>query len=308
MLLVVLIIVIAVGLLSILKGDKTVESLVSIYTDDESRFYEWKDINVHFKDEGYGRPIVFLHGSSSSLQTWDKLTSYLKNNARIIRMDLPGFGLTGPHPERDYSLNAYIQFLDGFTKHIGIPQFIIAGNSWGGMLAWYYASLRQQEVSGVILIDAAGYKMNKIPKRFLMCRSFIGRWVLKYTMPRWLIKAGLEEVYSIRDMIDNAEVTRYIDLSLREGNRQAFLDFVDKRERPNLRLLQHIQSPALILWGRLDNLYKVEQAFTFQENLPNSLAAIIENAGHVPMEEAPDVCAGHIRKFLEGFISFERGT
>ena len=223
-------------------------------------------------------------------------------------MDLPGFGLTGPHPERDYSLNGYIQFLDAFTKHIGIAQFIIAGNSWGGMLAWYYAAQRQQEVSGLILIDAAGYKMNRIPKRFVACRSHIGRWMLRYTMPRWLIKAGLEEVYSIRDMIDNAEVTRYIDLSLREGNRQAFLDFVDKRERPNLRLLQHIQSPALILWGRLDNLYKVEQAFTFQENLPNSLVAIIENAGHVPMEEAPDVCAGHIREFLEGFISFERGT
>lgn len=299
MLLVVLFIVIAIGILSMLKRDKAVTSLVSIYADDDSVFFKWKDINVHFKDEGRGIPVIFLHGSSSSLHTWDKLTSYLKNHARIIRVDLPGFGLTGPHPEKDYSMKAYIQFLDAFAKFLDVGPFIIAGNSWGGLLAWNYALQHQQKVSGLILIDAAGYKMSKIPKRFLACRYLMGRWILKYTMLKWLIKTGLREVYSIREIIDNAEVTRYIDLSLRAGNRQAFLDFVRKRERPDLKLLQHIQSPTLILWGRLDNLYNVEQAFVFQENLPNATVAIVENAGHVPMEEAPDVCAAHILEFLD---------
>jgi pimeloyl-ACP methyl ester carboxylesterase len=299
MLFVVLIIVFGIGLLNILKRDRTVDSLVSIYADDESGFYKWKGINVHFKDEGRGRSIIFLHGTSSSLHTWDKLTPYLKSHVRIIRVDLPGFGLTGPHPERDYSTKAYIQFLDEFTKFLNISSFFVAGNSWGGLLAWNYASRHQQKVSGLILIDAAGFRMSKIPKRFLACRSIIGRWILKHTMLRWLIKAGLQEVYSTYHITDNAEVTRYIDLSLRAGNRQAFLDFVRKRERPDLKLLQHIQSPTLILWGRLDNLYNVEQAFVFQENLPNATVAIVENAGHVPMEESPDVCATHIRKFLD---------
>lgn len=94
-------------------------------------------------------------------------------------------------------------------------------------------------------------------------------------------------------------VTRYMDLTLRAGNRQAFLDFIRKRERPDLKLLQRIQSPALILWGRLDDMYSVEQAFVFQENLSSAIVAIVENAGHVPMEEAPDVCAGHIREFID---------
>lgn len=90
-----------------------------------------------------------------------------------------------------------------------------------------------------------------------------------------------------------------MDLSLRAGNRQAFLDFVDKRERPSLKLLKHITSPTMILWGRLDRLYDVEHAFVFQENLSDARLAIVENAGHVPMEEAPDVCALHIREFLD---------
>ena len=299
MLLIVFIIVITAALLSQLKRDKTFEALTPTYADGHSSFYKWKGINVHFKDEGSGIPIIFLHGTSSSLHTWDKLTSYLKNHVRIIRMDLPGFGLTGPHPEKDYSLNAYIQFLEPFTKYIGVSQFIIAGNSWGGLLAWYYASQHQQKVAGLILIDAAGYRMSKIPKRFLACRYILGRWILRHTMSRWLIKNGLKEVYSISGLIDNSMVTRYMDLTLRAVNRQAFLDFIRKRERPDLKLLQRIQSPALILWGRLDDMYSVEQAFVFQENLSSAIVAIVENAGHVPMEEAPDVCAGHIREFID---------
>jgi pimeloyl-ACP methyl ester carboxylesterase len=299
MLLIVFIIVITAALLSQLKRDKTFEGLTSIYADDHSSFYKWKGIDVHFKDEGGGIPIIFLHGTSSSLHTWDKLTSYLKNDGRIIRMDLPGFGLTGPHPEKDYSLNAYIQFLDAFTKYIGVSQFIIAGNSWGGLLAWYYASQHQQKVAGLILIDAAGYRMSKIPKRFLACRYILGRWILRHTMSRWFIKNGLKDVFSISGLIDNSMVTRYMDLTLRAGNRQAFLDFIRKRERPDLKLLQRIHSSTLILWGRLDNMYGVEQAFAFQENLSNAIVAIVENAGHVPMEEAPDVCARHIREFID---------
>ena len=299
MLLLVLITIIIIALLSQLKLDKTFEALVPIYADGQSEFYKWKGINVHFKDEGRGIPIIFLHGSSSSLHTWDKLTSHLKNELRVIRVDLPGFGLTGPHPERDYSLNAYIQFLDAFTKYIGVSRFILAGNSWGGLLAWYYASQQQQKVAGLILIDAAGYRISRIPKRFLACSYAVGRWMLRRTMSRWLIKLGLNEVYGVPGLVDNAVVTRYMDLSLRAGNRQAFLDFMYKRERPNVELLHHIQSPTLILWGRLDNLYAVEQAFAFQENLSNATVAIVEDAGHVPMEEAPDICAGHIRKFID---------
>jgi pimeloyl-ACP methyl ester carboxylesterase len=299
MLLSIFIILTTTLILSQLKQDKSFEALAPIYTDSQSRFYKWKGISVHFKDEGQGIPIILLHGTSASLHTWDKLTTYLKDHVRIIRVDLPGFGLTGPHPERDYSLNAYLQFLDVFTEYIEVSQCIITGNSWGGLLAWYYAAQRQQKVKGLILIDAAGYPMSTIPKRFLACRYMLGRWILRTAMSRWLIKIGLREVYAVSGLIDHSLVTRYMDLSLRAGNRQAFLDFMHKRERPDLKLLQHIYAPALILWGRLDNLYSVERAFAFKENISKAKVAIIENTGHVPMEEAPDVCAWHILKFVD---------
>jgi pimeloyl-ACP methyl ester carboxylesterase len=298
-LLLLLIILVATVLLSLIKLDKNFDELMQVYADSHSNFYKWKGINVHFKDEGRGIPIIFFHGTSSSLHTWDKLTSTLKNHYRIIRMDLPGFGLTGPHPERDYSLSAYVQFVDAFTKHLDISHFILAGNSWGGMLAWYYSSQHQEKILGLILIDAAGYRMTKIPKRFIAVRYMFGRWVIRYTMSKWMVKIGLKEAYSVPHLIDNAVVTRYADLMLRTGNRLAFLDFAKGREWPDLKLLLLIHSPTLILWGKLDSMYNVEQAYRFKENLSRATIAIVENAGHVPMEEAPEVCARHICEFVD---------
>jgi pimeloyl-ACP methyl ester carboxylesterase len=192
----------------------------------------------------------------------------------------------------------YVKFLDDFMKHVNISHFIVAGNSWGGLLAWYYSSQNQHKVTGLILIDAAGYKMSRIPKRFLAYRHIFGRWVLRYTVSAWLVKMGLKEVYSSADLIDNFMVTRYLNLTLREGNRQAFLDFIHDREWPDLKLLSLIQSPTLILWGRLDRMYNVEQAFAFLENLSNAVVAIVEDTCHMTMEEAPDVCAKHIHQFV----------
>jgi pimeloyl-ACP methyl ester carboxylesterase len=298
MLYLLLIIAIAIALLSLVRLDKRFQALVPLYTDSQSSFFVWKGINVHFKDEGHGIPIILLHGTSSSLHTWDKLASSLKRYYRIIRMDLPGFGLTGPRPDRDYSLNAYVQFINAFAQHLEVSRFILAGNSWGGLLAWYYSSQHQQKVLGLILIDAAGHRMSKIPKRFVACGSILGRWAIRHTMFKKMVKMGLQEAYGNPHLIDDAMVKRYRDLMLREGNRLAFLDFVKVRKWPDLRLLSIIHSPTLILWGRLDHIYNVEQAFAFKKILPHAALAIVENAGHVPMEEEPDICARHILEFI----------
>ena len=73
-------------------------------------------MNVHYRDEGKGETIILLHGTGASLHTWDKWTDKLKNNYRVIRLDLPAYGLTGPHPENKYSISEYSKFLTLICK------------------------------------------------------------------------------------------------------------------------------------------------------------------------------------------------
>ena len=67
----------------------SVETLKGQYTDSNSQFISVDGLEVHYKDEGSGFPIVLLHGTSASLHTWDAWTEELIKNYRVIRMDLP---------------------------------------------------------------------------------------------------------------------------------------------------------------------------------------------------------------------------
>lgn len=87
--------------------DRPVDSLKARWAPAPSQFITVQGMQVHLRDEGPKddpEPIVLLHGTSASLHTWDGWVDALKGQRRVIRIDLPGFGLTGPAPDNDYRL------------------------------------------------------------------------------------------------------------------------------------------------------------------------------------------------------------
>jgi pimeloyl-ACP methyl ester carboxylesterase len=95
-------------------------------------------MRVHVRDEGPRedpRPIVLLHGTSSSLHTWNGWAQALRSERRVIRFDLPGFGLTGPAPDGDYAIDHYVAFMRQMLDHYGIEHCVLVGNSFGGWIA-----------------------------------------------------------------------------------------------------------------------------------------------------------------------------
>ena len=71
------------------------DDLIQKYSLKNSKFMDLYGINVHYCDEGRGEVILLLHGVFSSLHTFNKWTEILSQSYRVIRLDLPGFGLTG---------------------------------------------------------------------------------------------------------------------------------------------------------------------------------------------------------------------
>ena len=92
------------------KSDIPLEELKGKYCNVASKFIEMDGMNVHYKIEGEGNPIVLIHGTGSVLQTWDEWTdSLVRHNYKVIRLDMPGFGITGPRKDNDYSIKMYVK-------------------------------------------------------------------------------------------------------------------------------------------------------------------------------------------------------
>ena len=116
---------------------------------------------------------MLFNGTSASLHTWDGWTAALQKERRVIRMDLPGFGLTGPAPDGDYRMERYADFIVALMDQLGVRQAVLAGNSLGGGIAWRTAVQHPDRVSLLVLVDASGYSLQStsLPFGFRLAQS-----------------------------------------------------------------------------------------------------------------------------------------
>ncbi|MCA0931796.1 alpha/beta hydrolase [Lutimonas saemankumensis] len=286
------------------QKDLSLEELKSTYAQPPSQFETMDGMQVHFRDEGNAKgktPIVLIHGTGASLHTFDIWTGQLKKEYRVIRMDLPGFGLTGPFPDRNYSMERYTMFLKAFLTRRGVSKCILGGNSLGGAIAWQFAAKNPDRVEKLILIDAAGYPMESEsrPIAFTLARIPLLNKALTYITPRSMVRSSVENVYADKSKVSDALVERYFKLTLRAGNRQALVDrMAMENDMKKADRIKDIVQPTLVLWGQQDRLIPVENAHRFHKDLPNSQLVILSNSGHVPMEESPDESLNSLLNFL----------
>ncbi len=293
-------------LVSFLFGyrDIPVHALKESYAQAPSAFLTVDGMQVHYRDQGNPKdslPVVLIHGTGASLHTFDDWSDELQKEHRVIRMDLPGFGLTGPFPNRNYSMDHYVKFTEKFLSSLGISQCILGGNSLGGAIAWQFTAKNPQKVNKLILIDAAGYplKSQSVPLGFRLARIPVLNKVLTFITPRRMVRSSVENVYADPSKVTESLVDRYFDLTLRDGNRQALVDrMAAEADWDHTAKIKSIAQPTLVLWGEKDLLIPVSYAHRFHRDLPKSTLVILENTGHVPMEESPEKSLVPVLEFL----------
>jgi pimeloyl-ACP methyl ester carboxylesterase len=147
------------GIASLMRPDIPVERLLDTYTYPGSRFLDFDGMQIHYTSEGDGEPLLLIHGTFASLHTWDDWTPKLQGDFRVIRLDLPGFGLTGPQPDNDYSTKATLYILEALRRELDIERWSIAGNSLGGGIALAYARHFPDQTHKLILLNAAAGRL-----------------------------------------------------------------------------------------------------------------------------------------------------
>ncbi len=293
-----IIIIVLLLIASSVRPDIPVEQLKPKYANEHSKFVTIDGLTVHYRDEGAGFPVVLLHGSPSSLHTWDALARNLSSHYRVIRMDLPGYGLTGPNPAHDYSTRSYLDFLDAFLKAVHVDDCYLIGHSFGGRIAAEFAYKKKARVKKLVLIASSGYPQNEDAMPAVkMARSPLLRPLVRYATPRFFIGMNVREAYGTKDVPEET-IDRYYDLLRREGNRETFIAMCNRKPDDISSHVKTIQASALIIWGDRDTSIPVEYAERFHRDSAKSRMVIYTGAGHVPHEVMPERTASDILAFL----------
>lgn len=285
------------------EPDRSVAALSARWAQAPSQLLEVQGMQVHLRDEGPRddpMPLVLLHGTSDSLHTWNGWAQALVPHKRVIRFDLPAFGLTGPQPQGDYSIEAYVRFVLAVMDKLQVNKAVLGGNSLGGQIAWGVAVAAPQRVGSLILVDAAGYPMEpqSVPIGFLIARMPGLRSAMEYVLPRPLVESSVRNVYAHPERVTPELVDRYFELTLRTGNRKALAQRMDERLWGDQEKIKTIRQPTLILWGAQDRLIPLENAHRFAADIAGAQLVVLEGLGHVPQEEDATASVAAVRSFL----------
>ena len=282
--------------------DKPRHALEAQYARRPSTFIEVAGIRLHLRDTGPrdAPALVMLHGFGSSLDTWNSWAGQLSADHRVIRFDLPGFGLTGTDPTGDYSDARTIAVILTLLDRLGVQRATLIGNSMGGRIAWAFAATHPDRVSKLVLVSPDGFaspgtEYDKKPDVPLMMR------VLPYTLPMFMLRPNLEAAYADPSKMSEASLLRTRDMMLAPGVRRAVLARMEQTmlRDPRPRLAR-ITATALLLWGDKDALIPISNAQDYLAAMPDARLVTLPGIGHLPQEEAPAESLVPLRAFLDG--------
>lgn len=257
--------------------------------------------HLHVRDDGPrdAPALLFLHGIGASLHTWEPWAQALARDFRVLRVDLPGHGLSPPDPTNDYTDTRSLQLLLTLLDQRGLQRVSVIGNSMGGRIAWTLAVRHPERVDKLVLVSPDGFaspgyfEYGKAPEVSALLH------VMRVALPRPLLRMSLAPAYVNNQVLDDALLDRYHDLLCAPGARHALLQRMRQTVLVDpVPLLQTLRAPTLLLWGEQDRMIPIANADDYLKAAAGSSLVRLPGLGHLPQEEDPVRSLVPVQAFL----------
>jgi pimeloyl-ACP methyl ester carboxylesterase len=257
----------------------------------ESRFVDLEG-PVHFIDfGGTGPTMVLVHGLGGSHENWLTAGPGLAAHARVLALDLAGFGRT-PLAGRSARVRGNQRLLGRFLDELVGEPAVLVGNSMGGMIALLEAADHPERVAGLVLVDPAvprprGARMDREGLLVLVSATIPGlgeRLVARRRARGGAAVAGAEPG---PEAVTSAErvVFSWPDAAFLQAMRSLVTTLIWPRRY--LALIRQVQAPTLVVHGAADRLVPLAAVQALARSRPEWTLRVLDGAGHVPQLEAP---------------------
>ena len=280
--------------------DKTLASLEARYLAAPGDLIDVEGMRVHLRDSGPkdAPAVIMVHGFGSSLHSWEPWAQALSVDHRVIRFDLPGSGLSAPDRSGNYTDARSMQLLLALMDRLGIARASIVGHSIGGRIAWTFAATHAERVDKLVLVApdgfaSPGFEYGQAPEVPLTVE------LMRHVLPKPLLRMSLAPAYADPTFLSDALTTRYHDLMLAPGSRDALIARLQQTTLVDpTPLLRRIQAPTLLVWGEADAMIPCANSADYLKAMPHAKRVSLPGVGHLPHEEAAEQSIASVRAFL----------
>ena len=282
----------------------SLDDLRKKYANEASRFVAIDGAEIHYRDEGQGPVVILLHASYFNLLAWDQLTAELINSHRVIRLDFPNVGLSGPEtknpPGGKFNLiERNVEILKGIVEKLHLDRFALVATSSGGSVGFRYASRVPAQVTRLVLINSAG--MPRTPRTDPnRARPETAQWDDMPVKPRDFWEFSVNQNFPSDADAPDWFVDLAYDLN-RRSETTPFSKYFFETGDPKT-ILSGIKAPTLILWGKANPTVMHLEADVIEHWMTSAPTFIkkYEGLGHYPYVEAPERVIPDIAEFLAG--------
>ena len=284
----------------------TLEQLRAKYAQPGSKYMTIKGVQVHYMDEGTGPAILMVHGSSSTLKTYDVVAAKLKDRYRVIRYDIPPQGLSGPLPDDVAASMAAEDLPEILLTNLNVKDATVLGVSSGGTMAMYLAAKRPDLVARIILsnnpADVVDTAPMKLSKAMIVEQGIAGEASNGSFKRRSFWDAFFDFFTGEPERVGPGIREQYYDINRRLPEKNRFsVTALTANHAMTVEKTAKITCPVLLLWGERDPLLPPAAADAAAGYLKNASVSKIfmPDVGHYPPLEAPERFAQIVAAYIE---------
>lgn len=255
--------------------------------------------------------VLLLHGLGDEADSWRHVLAPLAARYHVLAPDLPGFGRSAK-PARSYTTQFFLEAVQGLLAERRIERLTVAGSSLGAVLAQELALQKPDRVASLVLLDGSLYLRSRPLQlmQVLMLVPGVGEWLYgRLRDDAEAAYATLAPYYADLEGLpgaDRAFLRERVQARVADRAQQrAYLSALRRlvvagvrRQRTIAGELAGLKVPALVVWGAKDALMPVENGHALAETLPEAQLVVVEEAGHLPHQEEPEVVVEAIRAHL----------
>lgn len=275
-------------------------------TDVSRKYVTVDNVTLAYEDYGGGPAIVFIHGYPASAYSWREVARQLSGSHHCICFDLMGFGHSDKPLHERYTIERQAELILGAAREMGLNRFVLAGHSMGGGVA--LSIMRklgtvQDTVRALVLVNSVCYPQVLPWFMLALWVPMFPRLVMKLIPERWGFMLLRHAMYHRSRGMKPEAIEEYSARLQSKGAHAALMStarhIVPRDIQGFVELYSSICVPTQLIWGKRDRVVGAKLGRKLAKDIPDSRLLEIDDCGHVPQEEYPELVGPALRRFID---------